>query len=202
MLVPPRLAANKPEILLDRSRLPEAAWGSAIPVDPGEHRVSVSALYHRPWATTVTTSEPGETYAVEVSAREAPDACPNGHVRANDACVAVAAEPQSSKRSAAFWLVLGSAGALAAASLATGIVAYDADRYVKRNCDAARDFCRVADAGDAATRAKTFAWLSTATLAAAGAGAVVAFLLPTVEVGRTGKSRIEIGPACLRVSGM
>jgi hypothetical protein len=206
VVVPPGVAANKPEIMLDRSKLPDAAWGSAIPVDPGEHRISATATYYRPWATTLTASEPGKTYTVEVPAGEAPDACPSGHVRVKDACVAVTSEPPRSKRSTAFWVVLGSSGALAAASLVTGIVAYDADRYVKDNCSAARDFCKVSDAGDAATRAKTFAWISTVTLGAAAAGAVVAFLLPKIDLPRVGvhgeKARLELGPGVLRITGM
>jgi hypothetical protein len=41
--VPEPVAARDPEINLDKSRLPPTAWNTPIPVDPGEHRISVSA---------------------------------------------------------------------------------------------------------------------------------------------------------------
>jgi hypothetical protein len=109
--------------------------------------------------------------------------------------------PTETRRSTAFWVTLGGSGALAAASVVTGIVAYSADRYVKDNCSADRDFCRVSDADSASSRASTYAWVSTVTLGLAVTGAVVAFLLPKVEVASPA-ARLEIGPGVLRITGM
>src|SRR3954452_15675467 len=36
--VPAPLAARDPDVNLDKSKLPDAAWNTPIPVDPGEHR--------------------------------------------------------------------------------------------------------------------------------------------------------------------
>lgn len=64
----------------DGKRIDRAQWGSAVPVDPGAHRVVASAPRHRSWETTVTLSTPGEqarvrvpTLAVIPEARVSPD---------------------------------------------------------------------------------------------------------------------------------
>ena len=206
--VPPAVRASTPEILLDDSKLPQAAWGSAIPVDPGDHRIATRADATLPWSTMITTTEPGRTYTVEIPPGERrpapPPFCPPGATYVSGICVGneIAEKPPSeTRRSTAFWVTLGGSGALAAASLVTGIVAYDADRYVKDNCSAERDFCRVPDADSAASRASTYAWVSTVTLGLAVTGAVVAFLLPKVEVDRSA-ARLEVGPGFLRITGM
>ncbi|HEY8077454.1 MAG TPA: hypothetical protein VIF62_25185 [Labilithrix sp.] len=173
--VPPEVAARNPDVMLDRSRLPSAAWGTAVPVDPGEHRVTVEANGVAPFAVTVDANKPGTTFPVVVPSL--PEL--------------VAPVPVvESRRSTEFWIVLGGAGALAATSVVTGLVALNANAYVKDNCDSARDFCRVSDASDAATRAKTFAWVSTITLGAALAAVGVAFLLP--------RDRVTVGVASTR----
>jgi serine/threonine-protein kinase len=49
--------------------LSQAAWGSPLPVDPGEVVVAASAPNHRPWETRVTAHE-GTTTTVDVPALE------------------------------------------------------------------------------------------------------------------------------------
>jgi len=198
--VPERLAARDPEINLDRSKLPEAAWNTPIPVDPGEHRVSVSIAGGQPWSVAVSVAEPGETYTVKVPSFESPVVCPQGQMRVEGACVAIPGT--SSQRTTAFWLTLGGAGALLVTSAITGVVALSANAYVKDNCSADRDFCRVTDAGDAATRAKTFAWISTATLGAGVVAGVVAFVLPRQPPPALGGATITFGLGSVRITGM
>jgi tetratricopeptide (TPR) repeat protein len=165
VVVPERLAASGAAVFLDGSELPRAAWDSAIPVDPGAHAVTVGA-----WTRTIVADEPGRTYRVEVPS---PDAQPAG------------AEPtarEKSRLSTGSYVLLVSGGALLATSAVTGLLALRDDAYVAASCSAARDFCRNADAADVASRARTLAWFSTATLVA-GAGALVgAFLLPRTRV--------------------
>jgi hypothetical protein len=164
--VPDAIAARDPEVTLDRSRLPAAAWNTEIPLDPGEHRIAVSAQGLPRWETSVATLEAGHTYRVDVPP-------------ALDRQGPVPAEPRETRgRGTAFWLLLGGAGLSLATSAVTGLMALDRNKYVKDNCSPSRDFCRVDDAGSAASAARTLAWVSTATLVAGAGAAVVAFVLP------------------------
>jgi hypothetical protein len=203
--VPERLAARDPEINLDRSRLPDAAWNTPIPVDPGEHRVSVSfAGGGPPWSVAVSVAEPGQTYAVKLPSFDSPLVCPQGQMRVHEACVNIPWDATRSRRTIAFWLTLSGAGALLVTSAVTGVVALSANAYVNDNCSTDRDFCRVSDAGDAATRAKTFAWISTATLGAGLVTGVVAFVLPRERPETLGgtTTTITLGLGSLRITGM
>lgn len=166
VVVPPAVAAREPEVMLDRSRLPPPAWGSPIPVDPGDHHVTVSAEGAPTWESTLTANETGKTYRVEVPELERPAPLPQPVQR------------EVRGRSAAFWLLLAGAGASIGASVITGVMALNANDYVEDNCSSVRDFCRVSDASDEATRARTMAWVSTATLLVGLAAGATAFLLP------------------------
>ena len=203
--VPERLAARDPEINLDKSKLPPTAWDTPIPVDPGEHRVSVTIAGAQPWSVAVSVAEPGETYTVRLPSLESPVACPQGEMRVQESCVTIPWDATKSRRTTAFWLTLGGAGALLVTSAITGVVALSANAYVKDNCSNERDFCRVTDAGDAATRAKTFAWISTATLGAGAVAGVVAFVLPREKPTTFGggtATTITFGLGTLRITGM
>ena len=48
------------EIALDGEKIPEGVWGTALPVDPGDHTVSAKAPDHGPWSTKATVTGPGE----------------------------------------------------------------------------------------------------------------------------------------------
>jgi hypothetical protein len=104
--------------------------------------------------------------------------CPAGSQRQGEACVSHSEPREVRTRSTAFWVVLGGASVSVATSAITGLMALSANKYVSDNCSVDRNFCRVPDAADAASRARTYAWISTATLAVGAGGAIVAFLLP------------------------
>jgi tetratricopeptide (TPR) repeat protein len=53
-------------ITRDRTDLASAAWGEAIPVDPGTHEIHAEAPGHEPWTTTIVVSTAGQTVTVEV----------------------------------------------------------------------------------------------------------------------------------------
>jgi tetratricopeptide (TPR) repeat protein len=166
VVVPERIAASNAEVTLDRSHLPAAAWNTEIPIDPGEHRVAVVAPGLPRWETSIATMEAGRTYRVEVPPALDQQGAPN-------------VEPRETRgRSTAFWLVLGGAGLSLVTSVITGLMALDANKYVKDNCTTDRNFCRVDDADEHASRAKTLAWVSTATLVVGAGAAVFAFVLP------------------------
>lgn len=166
VVVPPNVAAREPEVTLDKSRLPPPAWGSPIPVDPGEHHVTVTAEGAPAWDATINASVAGQTYKVEVPELERPAPLP------------APVQREVRGRSTAFWVMLAGAGASLGVSIVTGLMALDANNYVDANCSAQRDFCKVNDAADEASRARTMAWVSTATLLVGLAAGGVAFLLP------------------------
>lgn len=58
---PPGLEVKRDGVLVDA-----AAFGTALPVDPGKHTVEASAPGKKPFSTEVETAGPGKTAAVEV----------------------------------------------------------------------------------------------------------------------------------------
>jgi hypothetical protein len=64
-----RIAIDKPRdglvVMRDGVALGEAALGSALPVDPGEHAVAVTAPGFKPW-TTRFVAVPGESVRVDI----------------------------------------------------------------------------------------------------------------------------------------
>ena len=50
----------------DGTTLAPAAWGTALPVDPGEHAIRAEAPGFAPWATAVSASEPAQVATVDV----------------------------------------------------------------------------------------------------------------------------------------
>ncbi len=51
------------EVTRDGQRVGDAQWGTAIPVDPGEHEVRATAPGRKPWQTKVQTTQARETRA-------------------------------------------------------------------------------------------------------------------------------------------
>jgi len=54
------------EVKLDRQTLGSAAWGTAIPLDPGEHVIDVTAPGRRPWQRCVVAGPGAGTDRIEV----------------------------------------------------------------------------------------------------------------------------------------
>lgn len=55
-------------VALDGTILAEAALGTALPLDPGEHRIRVTATGYNPWSTTLDLRTEGHTERVVVPA--------------------------------------------------------------------------------------------------------------------------------------
>jgi len=68
--VPAQARAAGLEIKCDGRIIKEPSWGSALPLDPGDHTIEAAAAGRRPWKTTVRLDKPGETTATEVPALE------------------------------------------------------------------------------------------------------------------------------------
>ena len=54
------------ELKLDGQALVEGAWGTAVPVDPGDHTLVASAPGHKTWQTTVSVSATHDDKTVDV----------------------------------------------------------------------------------------------------------------------------------------
>ncbi len=80
LVVPPQIANTKGLVIRrGEDETSPAEWGSAVPVDPGEIRVVLSAPGKKTKVQTVVADRPGQTLDVEVSALEnAPDATAGG----------------------------------------------------------------------------------------------------------------------------
>jgi hypothetical protein len=67
--------ASLPGLIVKRDdeRLPSAAWGSAVPVDPGKHTIEVTASGKRPFRRTIEIGPEKDQQTVRVSALEAGD---------------------------------------------------------------------------------------------------------------------------------
>jgi hypothetical protein len=61
-------AAAVPGLIVKRddAHLGEAAWGAAVPLDPGEHVVEVTAPRKQEWKTTVTVGPSGDSKTVRI----------------------------------------------------------------------------------------------------------------------------------------
>lgn len=70
-------AESAVKILRDGRPMPREAWGVAVPIDPGEHRIEAfldGVLVHA--ATTVVASEPGGTTTATIDLRRIPQTPP------------------------------------------------------------------------------------------------------------------------------
>jgi hypothetical protein len=60
----------------DGTELSRGAWGTAVPVDPGDHAVSADAPGRTPWSTSVSVTQAGKTFTVQVPELEAAATAP------------------------------------------------------------------------------------------------------------------------------
>jgi hypothetical protein len=54
------------ELSRDGQKFPEAAWGTPVPVDPGEHEVNAKAPGRKPWSVKKTVAGDGAKVSLEV----------------------------------------------------------------------------------------------------------------------------------------
>ena len=138
----------------DGAPLPKAAWGSAVPLDAGEHRIVAKADGRKEWQQSITIAAAADRKTVEVPQLEAlPE--PERRATARSSRLGAAplvagasrAEPAGSRASWPRWLGLGAgiagAGGVAVGAL-FGLRAQSLDRAARANghcdmtgCDAA-----------------------------------------------------------------
>lgn len=165
------LAPNTPKtarITSDGEQLTNAELGSALPFEPGNHQVEISARGYTTRVNALTLSAGVEQHLVLTLGPPVPVA------RASNAGATLKTS-ENRWRNIAFGLE-GAAATLAVASLATGMVAYEAKNEMRRDCDAQ---WACSEAGlRAASRGEISSAFSTASFGAALlTGGIGAFLL-------------------------
>ena len=63
--VPPSSVLAGLEVTRDGEKLPQAAWGVPVPVDPGDHMLGATAPGHEPW--TIKTSVQAQSAKIEIA---------------------------------------------------------------------------------------------------------------------------------------
>lgn len=162
------LETRLPKLIVDVDGAPEgtdvqrdghpigsAAWGVAIPVDPGAHRISASAPGKDPWETTVEAGE-GATLRVTVPRELATRTGP-------------AAAKRGATRRTVGWLTAGFGAAAIGVGLGFGLSSLASRDESRTHCTG--DAC---DAAGLRLRADAISSGSIATIATLAGGAAVA----------------------------
>jgi hypothetical protein len=213
-------------VAIDGNEIKRESFGSAMPVDPGVHRVDASAP-NRKRATFVVPIPEGATKPLEIPMLEqegglgvAGSPCPPGSAWTGRLCEPLEparppppppeppAPREEARQSTWFYVALGGATAAAGASILTGVMAINAQDAYKSKCIPSRSYCADPSGADDGARAKTLAWVSTITMGVAIVGGVVAIALPREKVERAPKpaapaaqTRLLLGPDGAAVAG-
>lgn len=150
------------QVKLDGSELRGASFGLPIPVDPGIHRVTISAPGRLERILTIDATEASTSEGVLDVGPAVADHGPTER----------ATEGGSSLRTLG-WVSLGVAGAALLAGGAFGLVAIDKNGTVEERCTPTCD----QEGGDAAKSGRTFATLSTISFIGAGVLAATGVVL-------------------------
>jgi hypothetical protein len=198
-------------IRLDGVALSQAAWGTAVPVDPGEHRVEASAPGHESWSTTVSIGAAAASERIDVPALT-PSAAPSVPPIQPAPSVQPAApvsqtspprEPEpSSPRTAGY--IVGGAGVVAlGVGTYFGIRALDLNSQAKDKCPT-DDTC-VDDGAELSDEALTSSRIATVAIGlgvvGVGVGAYLVLSAPSGEPAAALSTAWLPGGGALRLSG-
>ena len=190
--VPAEARAPGVTITVDGSPLGEAAWGVAMPVDPGSHAVRAEAPGKRPFATTIDTPSAATARSIDVPPlTDSPGESSGVHQVAASATAPRATSAPSSSRATVGWAV----GGLGVASL--GVASYFGlhafARWSDRN-DACAAGCSedAKAAGDDARQAATLSTVGFAVGVAAVAGG--AYLVLSSHDNESPTARVRLLP--------
>ncbi len=190
-------APTDAEVKVDDAPIGRAAWGTPIPLDPGEHRVVVVAPGFEAWEKTVTlTKEPG-TLRIEAPALKPAkvEAAPETRRNPPVAAPVETASPGTNTAQLVSGVVIGGLGLVSiGVGSYFGIATFDKqseseDHCVETRCDAAG----VALREDAAT----FATVSTATFVVGGVAVAGGLVLALTAVDWSEGGKEPVGSAWL-----
>jgi hypothetical protein len=190
VVVAPEAEVDGLEVKLDGLVLRRAAWGVAAPVDPGLHRVEATAPGLRTFRVDVpidvaekktvrvpslsSTGDPGPPVVVTAPPSTTTAAAPTG-----------SAPVEKVRMNPLFYAAIGVAVVGGVVAAVTGEVALSANSTAKDGCNFDRHYCKDQASIDAASRARTMAWVSTGALAVGVAGAVGILVIPANRAGTT-----------------
>jgi hypothetical protein len=170
-------------VVRDGVRVDPAAYGVAVPVDPGTHVVDATAPGRTPWSTRIAVSREGEITAVEIPELErmsappaAPLVTPAGATVARPSIGAASAvDPGGRRTTPVMWIALGVSATGIGAGTAFGFAARSLWQQARPDCDA---FNHCSDAASALiARSHRDGDLSTAAFAVAGAALITGAVL-------------------------
>ncbi|MBK9259722.1 MAG: tetratricopeptide repeat protein [Polyangiaceae bacterium] len=194
---------------IDGSPVPEAGWGTAFPIDPGTHAVTMKAPGYRVSKSSFDIGKDPISTTVNVPKLEK-ESGPTLPVAGPASSIAVSAgkpprggagpdASSSSIRTVGF--VVGGVGlALVGVSAVTGGLAIKNDSTADENCDG--NVC--ADPADVelSRQALTLSYASTATFGLGMAGVLVGAVVIAVAPKNTaGKVSLSVGPGSISVAG-
>jgi hypothetical protein len=196
------LEVKRDDALVDPGQL-----SAAIPADPGEHRITVSALAHRPWETTVE-AKPGEVVTVTVPSLEAEVAAAENGIEVSpevQAPISIAPPPSAglgARKTMA--LVTGGVGLLGvAAGSVFGLTSKSKHDKADEHCVGGA--CRDAEGVTLRDEARSMGNISTVAfiVGAAGlaGGAALWLTAPKTQTAALGLKQIAIGPTGITLRG-
>ncbi len=189
VVVAPEADVEGIEVKLDGLVLRRAAWGVATPVDPGLHHVEATAPGVRAWRVDVPV-ELAERKSVRVPAFTglAPLPPPAPLPGAGTPTVSIApptftveSPTEKPRMNPLFYVTIGVAVVGGVVAAVTGELALSASSTAKDGCNFDRHYCKDQASIDAASRARTMAWVSTGALVAGVIGGVGILVIPATR---------------------
>lgn len=203
IVVPEAHAVPGLKVTSDGTLLLQAAWGTGLPANPGEHQIEATAPGHVPWSTSVSLSEEGQTVTVEIPKL---DEAPAPPVTPPPSAETTSGTPQHPSRVVvhhplrALGWVVGSVGAASlAVGVGLGVAASSSWSRARQTCpEAGGQFvCASPSAEDTAahslSEARRFADGSTVALVAGGALALTGTIFILIQDLRP-ESTIQAAP--------
>jgi hypothetical protein len=132
--VPPASDLSDLEIKRDGTAIRRAAWGTAMPIDPGDHIVEAFALGKIPWKQTVTVGGKAETKAISVPVLENAPVAPTPIANSSGSHMPASYVEVKKPVTPAAWVAYGIGAAGVGAGAYFGIRAMSDQRTADDNC--------------------------------------------------------------------
>jgi hypothetical protein len=158
-----------------------------MPADPGLHTIEATAPGRGSWTAQAPVPNTPAKKTIEVPLLEPLGALPPPQIQYVPPPAAPPGSPvapptftwEPSRPNAVFYVALGVMAVGAAVGTVTGVLALGANGVAQDGCNAERHFCKDQDSLDAASRARTLAWVSTGAFAVGAVVGVALFFIPT-----------------------